>query len=117
MSWKIEENKITLTRGDTFQATVGITIDEEPYTPASGDSVRFALKRAALNYNRTDFMDEEPLILKEIPTDTMLLELDPEDTKSLGFGRYVYDVEITFADGTVNTFITAEDFILAEEVE
>ena len=44
-------------------------------------------------------MDEKPLVVKDIPSDTMLLVLEPEDTKTLPFGKYVYDIQITYADG------------------
>lgn len=36
----------------------------------------------------------------------MILELEPSDTKTFDFGTYVYDIQITFSDGTVDTFIT-----------
>ena len=49
--------------------------------------------------------DQDCLILKEIPTDTMVLELEPSDTKSLSFGTYVYDIELTTATGSVSTVI------------
>ena len=47
----------------------------------------------------------------------MTLRLDPEDTKELGFGTYVYDLEMTFADGRVDTFVEGKDFIISPEVE
>ena len=117
MSFNIEDNSITLTRGDTMRVQVDITIDGQEYTPVEGDTVRFALKHDKLKADKTDYIDTEPLILKTIPIDTMVLEIEPEDTKSLGFGKYVYDVQITFADGTVQTFITKAPFKLTEEVE
>lgn len=117
MSHIIDGNKIKLTRGDTLRLKVDVQIDGEPYVPVTGDSVRFALKHPALNAAKTEYLDTTPLIKKDIPIDTMVLELKPEDTKSLGFGKYVYDVQITFADGTVDTFITKETFILTEEVD
>ena len=46
----------------------------------------------------------------------MILELEPNDTKTLDFGSYVYDVQITFADGRVDTFITEAVFKLTPEV-
>ena len=109
-----------MTRGDTLIAEVNITKKEdgEPYTPEEGDSVRFALKHSTLNRTKTEFVDEEPLILRDIPIDTMILELYPEDTKSLGFGKnYVYDIQLTFADGRVDTFITEAPFELTKEVD
>lgn len=117
MSYAIDGTTITLTRGDTFRAEIAIQIDGEPYTPAFGDTVRFALKHRTLNNQKTEFTDPDPLILKDIPIDSMVLELEPEDTKPLGFGKYVYDLQITFADGTVSTFVTKAPFNLTEEVE
>ena len=108
MSIKIQGNKIHLTRGDTLRVTVNITQDGEPYVPVEGDSVRFALKR--------DFDDKDPLVIRNIPTDTLKLILVPEDTKPLDFGKYWYDVELTKNDGTVDTFIGPERFYITEEV-
>ena len=87
---------------------VEILIDDEPYTPVNGDRVRFALKQ---NYSSS-----KVLIHKSIPIDTLVLHLVPSDTKKLAFGNYVYDIEITFANGDVDTFIRGE-FNLEEEVE
>ena len=117
MSSKISGTSITLTRGDTLRVLINIFKDGQPYIPEQGDSVRFALKRNIMNSKRTEYKDIEPLILKNIPIDTMLLELEPQDTKPFDFGNYVYDIQITFEDGTVDTFITEASFILTPEVE
>ena len=116
MSSKIEGTSITLTRGDTLRVKINLTVSGEVYEPINGDSVRFALKHPTLNSRKTDFKDVDPLILKPIPTNTMILELQPQDTKELDFGRYVYDIQITFADGRVDTFITQSNFTLTPEV-
>ena len=94
-----------------------INNQKEPYIPTSGDTVRFALKHTTLNSKKTDYKDAEPLILKDIPINTMILELQPNDTKSFDFGTYVYDLQITFSDGTVCTFITQAVFKLTPEVD
>lgn len=117
MSVKISKNKITMTRGDTLRANIAMTdADGNPYIPKDGDSIRFALKTSQLNSTKTDYADSEPLIVKSIPTDTLELKLDPSDTKPLGFGTYVYDIEITYANGDVDTFITTAEFTLTPEV-
>ena len=108
MSVKIQGNVIRLTRGDSLRVTVGITQDGETYTPSEGDSIRFALKK--------DFNDLNPLVIRNIPIDTLQLILIPEDTKPLDFGKYWYDIELTKADGTVDTFIGPEKFYITEEV-
>lgn len=117
MSYAVNGTTINLTRGDTLRVKVDIVKDGEPYTPVDGDVIRFALKRSALNSDKTDYQDKEPKILKTIPNDSMILELEPSDTKELGFGTYDYDIQITFADGTVDTFIKEAKFKLTKEVE
>lgn len=110
MSYSIKGSTITLTRGDTFSAEVKILKpDGSIYVCQPGDQIRFALKQ--------DVKETSPLILKEVPISTMRLILDPEDTKDLRFGNYIYDVQLTKADGTVSTFITMSKLILTEEVE
>lgn len=104
----IEDNVIRLIRGDTLRALVEIRCDGEPYVLSEGDVVRFAMKRSVDELN--------PLILKIIPHDTLTLTIDPEDTKPLPFGKYVYDVELTMEDGTVDTFIPLTAFFIEKEV-
>ena len=108
MSASIKGNSISLTRGDTLRVLVSITKDGEAYTPTAYDIIRFALKKK--------ISDPEPLILREIPVDTMILNILPEDTKSLPFGDYKYDIEITTVDGDVDTFIGPARFQITEEV-
>ena len=108
----IKDNVITITRGDTLETTVAISLQSgEPYVPAEGDRIRFALKSA--------YRDNEPIIVKAIPNDTMVLRLEAEDTKQLTARRtpYVYDVELTTPDGTVDTFIANGNFYVLEEVD
>lgn len=110
MSYSVKGTSITLTRGDSFSADIGIIQpDGEPYIPSEGDQIRFAMKR--------NVKDEEVLILREIPIETMRLVLTPEDTKELEFGSYVYDIQLTKSTGEVDTFITKSTLTLTEEVE
>jgi len=95
---KIKTIPISLIRGDTLRLQIEIYVDNEIYTPQEGDVIRFAMKQ--------DYSSPKTLIRKIIPNDTLILHLEPEDTKNLIFGKsYVYDIEITFANGDVNTFI------------
>lgn len=112
--YKFEKNTIYLTRGDTLRASLGIKQNGEDYIPQPGDSIRFALKRSDMKHDKTEFLDTKPLILKEIPTDTMILQLEPKDTKNLKFGVYVYDIQITMENGLVDTFIFDNIYIEPE---
>ena len=110
---EIKNNTIIMTQGDTLIVRIAIqNVDGTAYTPIEGDSLRFAMKK---NYS-----DPQPIIIKTIPTDTMELVLDPADTKGLqagaANGRYKYDIELTRADGSVNTVIPRSDIVILEEV-
>lgn len=109
----IKGTTITITKGDTALITVqAFNPDGSAYEPEEGDRIRFAMKR--------NFYDAEPLLVKDIPIDTMELRLDAEDTKNLeagpANGRYKYDIELSKADGTIDTFIPRATLIVLEEV-
>ena len=104
MSYKIKGTTIILTRGDTLYVKVNIMKDGEPYAPETGDTVRFALKHKTMTADGGEYTDAEPILTKVIPNDTMVL-------------HYAYDIQITFADGSVDTFITASTFRLTPEVD
>lgn len=106
---RVQGTTIEMTRGDTLR--VYLTLKDcngDEYVPEAGDSIRFAMKK---RYN-----DATPLILKQIPTDTLVLELAPADTKPLSYAEYVYDIEMTYANGDVDTFIDRAKFKITEEV-
>lgn len=108
---QISGNKITLTKGDTFSAKVSILKKKtkEVYEPSDGDEVLFSLKES--------FSESDPILIsKIIPNDTMILRLEADETKQLHVGSYVFDVQITMADGTVDTFIDKGIFTITEEV-
>lgn len=111
MSLKINGTTISLTRGDTLKILVDIrNPDGTSYIPVQGDSIRFAMKK--------DYKREEVVLMKNIPTDTLLLKLDPEDTEMLPQpSEYVYDIELTHVNGDVDTFIDKAVFKLTEEVD
>lgn len=110
MSVKISGTTITMTRGDTLRVILDLKDDDEnAYVPQEGDTIRFAMKKT--------YKDPEPLILKEIPIDSLELVLNPEDTKELPQpSSYNYDIEITYANGDVDTFIDKAKLVLTEEV-
>ena len=109
--YTIKKTTISLTRGDTLKAQISITDSEgNPYELQEGDSVRFAMKKSYSD------PDSEVLIVKNIPTDTLILTLEPNDTKELAFGSYVYDIQLVTASCEVDTFITKATLNITEEV-
>lgn len=110
MSYAISnKNIITLTRGDSFIARVDIADHAgNEFKPPEGSALRFAMK--------TNFEDIKPVLVVEIPVDTMILELKPEYTHGLPFGNYVYDIQLTTPEGLIDTIIPKGRLRLSEEV-
>lgn len=108
MSASINGASISLTRGDSLILNVNVTVNGELYTPEAGDVIRFAMK--------TSTNADEVLINKNVDLSTMTLRIEPSDTKSLSFGTYTYDLELTTHDGYVDTFIGPASFTITPEV-
>lgn len=113
--WKIDENnKITVTRGDTpsFQLNLYTTDDDgnpTPYTPSQGDEIIFAIKKKAT--------DNAIWAIVEIPTDTMILTFTENTTRALSFGEYVYEISLNnTGDNYHDTFIANTPIIITEEL-
>ena len=100
----IIDNVITVTQGDTIDVPISIYLDEdhtEPYVPSSLDRIFFAVKSE-------DKPDTEPIFSVEIPTNTLQLRVEHEDTDKLKYKKrpYYYDVELIRPDNTHKTFIS-----------
>lgn len=98
----IKDNHIKLTRGDSMTLTVALKRGEESYTPAEGDTIRFALSTGYVGQSGYQL-----ILQQEIPADTMTLTLGSAQTKQLSYRKYNYDIQITHDDGTVDTVISA----------
>lgn len=108
--FSIKDNNITLTRGDTLLLEIKMIKEGELYTPVEGESLRFAMKNKYLD------PDDQVVLVKDIPIDTLILQLQPEDTKELPMrSKYVYDIQFTDINGRVDTFIKGT-LIIEEEV-
>lgn len=107
---KISGTTIKMTRGDTLRLNLSLTDEDgNVYTPLEGDHIRFAMK--------TGYNEATPILVKDIPNDTLQLVLNPEDTKDLPQPcTFVYDLEITYANGDVETFVDKAKLQLTEEV-
>lgn len=100
MGYSVSKTHIKMTRGDsaTFKVSIDYLNSGDPYVPEEGDSIRFTLKKY--------LSDRTALITKDISIDTMLLNIDSEDTFGLSFGRYYYDIQLIKSDGKTDTVIS-----------
>ena len=105
-----KDNTIHLTRGDTARFSIGQivnTITNTNYTPTAEDTVTMTIKKTVLQ--------ADPCVQLIVPGGEVL-HIKPEDTKAMAFGNYVYDIQITMADGDVYTIIPPTTFELLKEV-
>ena len=103
---KLSGTNIKMTRGDDESITVKCS------TPfADGDTITMTVREDA----------ESDIAFQKVVTEFdgngwAVIGIRPGDTSGLEFGDYVYDIQLTRADGTVTTLVTISRFELLEEV-
>lgn len=107
----IQGNTIHLTRGDTAYIEVPIELvlsgEREPYTIQEDDILYFTVRKHEYS--------EDWLIRKKV-VGTNIFHIEPIDTKSMKFDKYLYDVELNTSNGDVFTVIEASYFFVDIEV-
>lgn len=103
--FKIVGNTIQITRGDTGIFTLALTSAGQPYD-YSNDEVLFTVKR---NTRTTEIVFQKQILYGENVT------IEPQDTASLSYGNYVYDVQVT-SGAVVDTVIPPSTFSVLQEV-
>jgi len=104
--------QISMPRGDLRPISFTIDNNGEPYTDL--DEIYFTVKKSYAN-NRfliQKKLGDGSIVLQS--DDSFEFRIEPEDTDSLDYGQYVFDIELV-KDGTIKqTFVG--DFILTNEV-
>lgn len=91
--FNIDDLNITISRGDT--ASLEITFEGD--VPASGDLVVMSLKSSIRS---TETIWEKSGTCTD---GTIIFSLESEDTASLDFGTYYWDLRIFYSDGQITT--------------
>lgn len=106
---EVTGNDISLTRGDTARLTVTITniCDDGLYIPSPGDVFKFTVKESVYESNS---------IFQKVSTGSPIFKIDPIDTKSLDFRKYVYDIELETPNGEIYTIVPYSEFRILKEV-
>lgn len=103
--YKTYENTIILTRGDSAHFEIEVVDSKgNPVELPDTTTVTFTVKQS--------INDKTALITKH----GLAVNIDPADTSTLEYGTYVYDVQLTYQDGAVDTIITPSSFIVTGEV-
>lgn len=99
-----KDNTIHLTRGDTARLLIDRatnTVTKKEYVFTADDTVKFTVKKAAT--------DEAHAVQIIVPGGEVI-HIKPKDTAALAFGKYVYDIKLTTADGDVYTVVELTTF-------
>ena len=100
-------NHIRMTRGDS--ETLTVTCEQRPFE--EGDILELTMRESkaypekVLEKKVSSFEDGKAVIV-----------FNPEDTSGLKFKEYVYDIQLTQADGTVTTIVKPAAFTIEFEV-
>lgn len=96
------DKSIKLTRGDTAMFTINIDNEstEGPYIIGENDILKFTVRKSE---------NDEIFSFQKVVQGSASIVIEPEDTSSLDFGKYKYDVELTTTTGDVYTVIGADD--------
>ena len=108
----INGTNLKMIRGDSESITLEIEhSDSTPYNFQTGDIVYFTVKQRT---NTKEIILQK--ILTHFPDNQVIIEINPEDTSKLAFRKYVYDIQLTQADGRVKTVVPTSMFEILEEV-
>ena len=108
---KVDNNRITITKGDTLVVEVELTeTDGSPYEYTEGDTIRFAISEGyegELNYH---------LIYEDtFSAETLTFTMPASETKKLRYKTYNYDIELTRINGgVVETVISSQISVIGE---
>ena len=104
----VKQTNIIMNRCDSVYITVTVRQSNgEPYELQEGDKLYFAAKKKATDTNYA--------IAPKLLNGTVL-ELTPEDTESLDFGSYLYDVRLVTAKGYTTTIIKPSTLTIEESI-
>ena len=97
-------SNLTVDQGSTFSASIDITDTEDNVLVLTGYTVAGQIRKtydssAAVNFTAS---------VSNASTGEVTISLTPAQTNALVAGRYVYDVEITSAGGTVTRVIEGQ---------
>ena len=109
---QIKGTNMTMIRGDSETIFVSMEdAENEKVAFKTGDTLRMTIK---------DSLKSAVNILQKVITEfeywNAIIILTPEDTKDLRVKEYIYDVQLTRADGTVSTIIKPSKFTIEGDV-
>lgn len=103
--FRIDRNEIILTRGDSVEFDIELlNADGSSYDIQEFDTIEFTVKKNVYSTNT---------LIHKVGSH---INIEPYDTAGMSYGDYVYDVQVTFQDGSVDTVIPPTRFRIMSEV-
>lgn len=108
---------VCMPRGDTKHLKINVRDDQEQLIDFDLDDVYMTVKK---NFTDTSYKFQKSLTAGTITKDSngvYKTVIMPEDTDSLAYGRYVFDIEVIKGDRSAPTFKTTKvgEFIIDNE--
>jgi len=97
-------SNLTVDQGSTFSASIDITDTEDNILVLTGYTVAGQIRKTYDSSTAVSFTAS----VSNATTGEVTIALTPAQTNALVAGRYVYDVEITSAGGTVTRVIEGQ---------
>ena len=97
-------SNLTVDQGSTFSASIDITDTEDNVLVLTGYTVAGQIRKTYDSSTAVSFTAS----VSNATTGEVTIALTPAQTNALVAGRYVYDVEITSAGGTVTRVIEGQ---------
>ena len=97
-------SNLTIDQGSTFSASIDITDTEDNVLVLTGYTVAGQIRKTYDSSTAVSFTAS----VSKASTGEVTISLTPVQTNALVAGRYVYDVEITSAGGTVTRVIEGQ---------
>lgn len=112
---RVINRDIYLTRGDSAALNIKITNYgcNQPYELSDGDEVFLTVKES---YTLESFVFQKRITYTDLIDGDIIFKILPNDTNSLDFKEYIYDVEIKTSVGDVYTIIPPSIFKIESEV-
>lgn len=105
-SYGSDLKNLKMTRGDSANISVnGLSL-------VNGDTIYMTVKD---NVNSDDKKFQK-IVTSFTPEGNAIVFIEPTDTKGLNYKTYVYDIQLTRANGSVSTVVKPHEFKVESEV-
>ena len=108
---EIQGTNISMIRGDSASIIVKCQKNNIDVPFVDGDIIYLTVKESV--YTETKLLQK---VVTDFTDGQAIIYINPEDTKSIKYGRKIYDVQLTRKDGRVSTIVPPSEFNILGEV-